>query len=845
MSGGLPFALRMARRELRGGLRGFWVFLTCLALGVAAIAAVGSVRESIARGLEREGATLLGGDAEASFTYRFASDDERAWLASIATEVSEVVDFRSMLVVERDEVERGLTQVKAVDAAYPLYGEIRLEPAMALADALAGNGALPGAVIAPALADRLALAPGDTFRMGTQEFVLSALLTGEPDDAGDGFGLGPRTLVQTEALENSSLIEPGTLFETRYRVALSEGADLATLEDAAMDQFRDTGLRWRDSRNGAPGVSQFVDRLGAFLVLVGLAGLAVGGIGVSSAVRAYLDAKTEVIATLKTLGAESRTIFAAYFAQVAALASLGIVAGLVIGGLAPILASPILEARLPVPAAIALYPGPLLEAALYGALTALIFTLWPLAQTEQVRAATLFRDVADRGRRLPRPIYLLATAALLALLVGAAAWFSQTWELALMTAGGILGSLILLALAAHGIRLLSRRLARSRLVRGRTALRLALGAVGGPGGATASVVLSLGLGLTVLACVGQIDANLRAAIARDLPEVAPSYFFVDIQPDQIDGFLARVEGDDAVSRVDTAPMLRGIITQINGQPARDVAGEHWVLDGDRGVTYAESPGARTTITEGTWWEMDYTGPPQVSFAAEEAEEMGLQLGDSLTVNILGRDIEAEITSFREVDFSTAGIGFILSMNPAALRGAPHTFISTVYAEEAAEAQILRDVAASYPNVTAIRVRDAIDRVTEVLAGIAAAVTYGASATLVTGLVVLIGAAAAGERARVFEAAVLKTVGAVRGQILAYLAVRSALLGLAAGSVAIVAGGIGGWAVTTFIMGTPWAFEPVSAIVVVAAGIIATLLAGLAFAWRPLATRPARVLRARG
>ncbi|MEM9901700.1 MAG: FtsX-like permease family protein, partial [Pseudomonadota bacterium] len=583
---------------------------------------------------------------------------------------------------------------------------------------------------------------------------------------------------------------------------------------------------------------------GAFLVLVGLAGLAVGGVGVSSAVRAYLDGKTEVIATLKTLGAESRTIFTAYFAQIGALAVLGVAAGLVIGALAPVLAGPLIEARLPVPAAIAIYPGPLLEAALYGVLTALVFTLWPLARTEQVRAATLFRDAAGTTRALPRPVYLVATGVLLALLVGAAAWFSGAVQIALMTAGGIIGSLVLLALAARGISLLCRRLARTRAVRGRTALRLALGAVGGPSGATASVVLSLGLGLTVLASVGQIDANLRAAIERDLPDVAPSYFFVDIQPNQIDGFLTRVEGDAAVSRVDTAPMLRGIITEINGVPARDVAGEHWVLDGDRGVTYSEDPGARTTITEGVWWPEGYEGPPQISFAAEEAAEMGLALGDRMTVNILGRDIEAEVTSFREVDFSTAGIGFILTMNPGALRGAPHTFISTVYAAEDAEAQILRDVAAAYPNVTAIRVRDAISRVSDVLAGIAAAVTYGAAATLVTGLVVLIGAAAAGERARVFEAAVLKTVGALRGQVLAYLAIRSALLGLAAGAVAIFAGGVGGWAVTTFIMETSWAFEPVSALTIVCAGVLATLLAGLAFAWRPLAARPARVLRAR-
>ncbi|MGB8812484.1 MAG: FtsX-like permease family protein, partial [Paracoccaceae bacterium] len=386
-------------------------------------------------------------------------------------------------------------------------------------------------------------------------------------------------------------------------------------------------------------------------------------------------------------------------------------------------------------------------------------------------------------------------------------------------------------------------LARGRFVRGRVAWRAALAAIGGPGEASGSVILSLGLGLSVLAAVGQIDANLRAAIDRDLPVRAPSYFFIDIQPDQIEGFLARVQGDPAVSRVESAPMLRGVVTQINGRPAREVAGEHWVVRGDRGLTYAEVPPENTKVVAGVWWPADYQGEPQVSFAAEEAEEIGLKLGDSVTVNVLGRDITARITSFRQVDFSTAGMGFVMTLNPSALAGAPHTYIATVYATEAAEAQILRDLATAYPNITAVRVRDAIARVTEALGAIATATAWAAAATLITGFVVLIGAAAAGERARVYEAALLKTLGATRARILFSFALRSAILGAAAGLVAIAAGGIAGWAVMTFVMESPYAFEPWSAIAIVLGGVLATLLAGLAFAWRPLAARPAQVLRA--
>jgi putative ABC transport system permease protein len=835
----LATAARFARREMRGGLRGFRLFLACLALGVAAIAAVGSVREAIQAGLDREGAALLGGDAEVDFTYRFATEEERAWMADRAEALSEIVEFRSLARVGE---ERALTQVKGVDDLYPLIGQVVLEPPQPLARALAVQDGLPGALMEPALADRLGLSPGDSFSLGTQEFRLAARLLREPDSAASGFALGPRTLLKRSALEGSGLLAPGTLYNSKYRLDLPPGTDLARLEAAARRAFEGSGMRWTDARNGAPGVAEFVDRLGAFLILVGLSGLAVGGVGVSAAVRAYLSGKTEVIATLRALGASRRVIFLTYFLQIGTLTLLGILIGLSLGALVPLLLSPVIEARLPIPASFALYPAPLAEAALYGLLTALAFTLWPLARSEEVRAATLFRDAWAGGRRLPAPRYLAVIGLLTLILVAAAGFFNGSWRLTLWTLGGIALALLLLALSAALLRRLARRGARG--ARGAPRLRWAFAALSGPGEGAAAVVLSLGLGLSVLAAVGQIDGNLRQAISGNLPEVAPSYFFVDIQKDQMAGYTERLEGDPAVSRIDSAPMLRGVITRINGRPAAEVAGDHWVLQGDRGVTYAATPDEQTTLTAGDWWPEDYSGPPLISFAAEEAEEMGLKLGDSLTVNILGRDITGTITSFREVDFSTAGIGFILAMNPAALAGAPHTFISTVYAEETAEPAILRDLAGRYPNITAIRVRDAIDRVADVLASLAAATSYGALATLITGFVVLIGAAAAGANARTFEAAVLKTLGASRRQVAASFLLRAALLGLFAGAVALLAGILGGWAVSHYVMETDFTVIWGSALLIILGGVAASTLAGLGFALKALNARPARVLRAR-
>jgi putative ABC transport system permease protein len=839
----LRLASRFARREMRGGLRGFRLFLACLALGVAAIAAVGSVRAAIEAGLQREGAALLGGQAEIDFTYRFAAPDERAWIEDRATEVSEIVEFRSMAVVGTGEsADRALTQIKGVDDLYPLIGQMVLSPEMPLDQALGDQDGQPGAVMERALSDRLGLSPGDSFRLGTKTFRLSALIVREPDSAASGFALGPRTLLRTVDLDGSGLLSEGTLFNSKYRMLLPLETALDPLKQAAQQRFENSGMRWTDARNGAPGVSRFVERLSAFLVLVGLSGLAVGGVGVSAAVRSYLNGKTEVIAALRALGADRATIFQTYFMQIGILSLLGVSIGVILGAVAPLLFAPLISARLPIPAAFAVYPGPLVEAAIYGLLTAFAFTLWPLARSENIRAATLFRDAWDGAARFPAPRYIVIIALTVALLVGLAGLFNGSWWLTLWTLGGIAGALFILTLAALLVRFLAQRAA--QLARGMPRLRWALTAIGGNGEGAGAVILSLGLGLSVLAAVGQIDGNLRQAISGNLPAVAPSYFFVDIQKDQIEGYTQRLEDDPDVSRIDSAPMLRGVVTEINGRPAKDVAGDHWVVRGDRGLTYAATPGDDAIITEGEWWAPDYDGPPLISFAAEEAEEIGLELGDTLTMNVLGRDITGTIASFQEVDFSTAGIGFILTMNPTALQGAPHTYISTVYAKPQAEAAILRDIATAYPNITAIRVRDAIDRVAAVLSGLAAAVSYGAAATLLTGFLVLIGAAAAGADARRYEAALLKTLGASRRAIATSFLLRAALLGLFAGAVALVAGILGGWAVSRFIMETSFSVQWPSAILIITGGALASILASLGFAIKALNARPAQVLRAR-
>jgi len=848
----LSLAFRLALREMRGGLKGFRVFLACLALGVAAVAAVGSVRAAIEQGLNDQGRAILGGDAELRFTARRVAEDERRWIEDRSLATSEIVDFRSMAVGASritGQDERGLTQVKGVDANYPLYGAVELEPAMPLADALAPDNGLYGLVMEPLLIDKMGLEIGDEVRLGVGKYQLRAALTAEPDGVSAGFGLGPRIIVLSDALETSGLLGAGSFYESALRLRVEPGTSLASLKDDVDAKAEETGWRWRDRRNGAPGVQQFVERVGAFLVLVGLAALAVGGVGVSSAVRSYLSEKTETIATLKTIGATGGGIFAVYLIQIGILTFIGVALGLLLGAGLPAMLGPLLEDLLPVPALFALYPAPIAEASIYGVLTALLFALWPLARTREVRAASLFRDVAESGWWWPRLIDLVLIGIVAGLLIASALWFSGIIMLAAWFLAGVAAALATLWVMAKVISWAAAKLARGSLPRGRPTLRLALASIGGPGGETTGAALSLGLGLTVLAAIGQIDFNMRTVINDQLPEDSPAFFFVDIQNSQLSDFNGSLGEVNGVGEIKTAPMLRGVITALNDVPSKEAINQidpaaRWVLRGDRGVSYAAAPPDGAEIVQGKWWDADYDGPPLASFSAEEGAEMGLKLGDTITVNILGRELTATIANFREINWRGLGINFLLILDPGAMRGAPHTHIATVHAHEEAEAPLLRQIGGAYPNVTAIRVKDAVDRVSAGLADLASATRWGAAAVLITGIVVLIGAAAAGERRRAYEAAIMKTLGASRARILSSFALRSGLIGASAGIVAVGFGAAASWAVMVHVMGTGFTFDLPSALGVVIGGALASLLAGLVFAWRPLSARPAQVLRSR-
>ncbi|MDO9126210.1 MAG: ABC transporter permease, partial [Parvibaculum sp.] len=335
MKGGeasFALAARLARRELRGGLKGFRVFIACLALGVAAIAGVGSVSSALTHGLAEGGQEILGGDIAIRLIHREATPEERAFISD-GTSVSASAEMRAMARGADETAERSqtLVELKAVDGVYPLYGEMELSPEMPLADALAIRDGRPGLVVEPNLLTRLGVEPGDLVRIGDAEFELRASIAREPDRVSDGFALGPRAMIAADALPLTGLVQPGSLVNYHYRVRLPDDArspqQIAAWVEALNERFPDAGWRVQDRSDSAPGVRRFVERVALFLSLVGLTALVVGGVGVANAVKSYLDGKRTVIATFKCLGAPGPLIFRLYLMQVMALAAVGILIG--------------------------------------------------------------------------------------------------------------------------------------------------------------------------------------------------------------------------------------------------------------------------------------------------------------------------------------------------------------------------------------------------------------------------------------------------------------------------------------------------------------------------------------
>jgi putative ABC transport system permease protein len=838
---GLSYALTLARRELRAGTRGFRVFIACLALGVTAIAAIGSLDASLIGGIAANARVLLGGDVAARIAYRPASADERGFLER-SGKLTTVATMRAM-ARSLDGARHSLIELKAVDVAYPLVGQVLLRPNQTLEAALERRDGTYGAAVDAVLAERLGLALGDRFKIGEATLQLRAIFVREPDAEFGEFPLGPHVTISEAAFGETKLIQPGAIVAYDYRLLLPAGSSARGWAQEARAAFPDAGWRIRTAADAAPSLRRFFDRVGLFLNLVGVTALLVGGIGIGNAVGAYVASKTAAIAILKCLGTPTRVVFAAALFQVLAMAGAAIAAAVIVGALLPLAAAPLLTGVLP-PLRLGLYPAPLAEAALAGVLTTLAFSLWPLAAIGRVPPASLFREATATGRR-PVPIAAAlasaAAAAGLALLIVAAA---PDRRIAAWYVGGAAVAFAVFRGVGEAIVRAAQLLGRVRAVAARPVLRLALANLHRPGAPTGRAIVSLGIGLSVLVAIVAVQGNLTQEIDRMLSEGSPAYFVIDIQPDQLAGFADIVGGVPGAS-FDQVPMMRGRITRLNGVPideAKVGAAAQWAVRSDRGLTYSAILPKGSRLVAGEWWPPDYHGPPLVSFDAELAQGMGLKVGDTLTVNLLGREITARITNLRQIDWTRLGINFAIVFAPGTLEAAPQTHLAAVYGSPDAAETVVRRLGERFPNLTAIPVREALAAVARIVAAIATALRLTALVTVAAGMLVLGGAIAAGHRRRVYDAVVLKVLGATRRTIGAAFLFEHGLVGAAAALAAAAIGTAAAYAIVTGPMNADWVFLYTPLAEVLPIGVAVALALGFAGTWRALGVKPAPYLR---
>ena len=841
----LKLAFAMALRELRSGAGGLAVFVLCIALGVAAVAAIGSLAASFDEALARQGRLLIGGDLAFELIHREASAEERAALDALGA-VSQSASFRAM--ARTADGKNALIEVKAVDDAYPLYGEV----SMSETERAGYIWRSPSMVLVErTLLDRLGLAVGKKLAIGAANVAIGGILGEQPDRLADRLAYGPKLLMSRETLAKTGLVQPGSLIRWTYRVKLpasraSDKEALAAARAAIESKFPQAGFAIRDWTDPAPSLRREADRFTQFINFVGLTALLLGGIGVGNAIQSYMAKKREIIATFKCLGAPSRLVLAVYLIQALLLTVVGIAIGLLIGALTPAILAAVYGDALPITLATEPHPLPLLTASLAGLLTMVLFVLWPLGRAASVPPAVLMRSHLTEEREPSALPYAVGAAiAGLALFVLAIAASEERVVTASISAGIVAAFLLL---TGFGI-LLQRYAARFRRIRP-PSLALALTSLAGPGSLARSIAVSLGLGLGLLVAVSLIYRSLHTEIANNIAIDAPAYYFLDVEAKDLAAFQQLVRTIEPDAKLDEAPMLRGRIVALKGVPAEKIKATpdtRWVLSGDRGLTYTDTVPPASTLVAGEWWPKDYAGAPLVSFDAELAEGLGLKLGDSITVNILGRNVEATIGSMRKIDWESLAINFVMVFSPNTLAGAPHRMLTTLEFPKGTpperEGKVIQALAEAYPLVTAIRVGDIVEAAKEMLGKVMAAIGATAGVTLLIGAAVLAGAVAAGQERRKYLAVIFKTLGATRSRIIRAELLEFGLPGLATALLAIVIATATAWALCKWAFEVDFVFSPLAAAETVLLALAFVLTIGAVTTWLVLSAKAAPYLRA--
>ena len=830
---------QIAQRDLNARFKGLRLLVLCIFLGTAALAAIGTLTAAIERELAANGQELLGGDIEIALWQRGLTDEERSALAAYGT-VSEGFRLQAMAVAGDNAAP---VELKAVDAKWPLYG------ALTLADGR-NVGAPQGmdAWLAKGALDRLGIAVGERFTIGSVTLRAAGVIANEPDRLSEGFQLGPTIIVAETVPAMAGLLQPGALYQTKQRVSFANPASTPeTVEEALNERFPSAGFTIRTRDRASPGADRFVRQMSDFLTLVGLAALVIAGIGIAGGVSSYLDQRRDSIATFKVLGATSADIVRIYALQIAIAALVGSLAGLAAGVLVTPLLAAALQGLLPVESGFVIEPLPLVLAASYGLLVAFTFAAAPLLRARAFPAMALMRSgivpLARDWRALGATALGLAAISALALATTAQPLLSGGF---LLGAGG---ALIILAVIGWALQRLARALPRPS----NPILRSALANLHRPGAPTGALVTALGFGLAAFVLLAAVQSAIDGNIQQRVPREAPDYFVLDVPRDKEPRFFAVVQEAFPDAALRTVPTLRGKVLAFGPKDKMTRVADlaelpegAWSLRGERGLTYSDRLPQGNRLVEGSWWSPLHSGEPLVSIDAEQARAIGVGVGDYITIGILGVERTARIANLREVDWENMGFNFTLVFSRNALVDAPHNLSATIDlpdgADDAARGALLRTLVRELPSSSVVEIGGLLVEGRKLLEQVALGTLAAAAVTVLAGLAVLLGAIAAARAARTYDTVVLRVLGASRRQI---LMLQLAEYGMIAGLLALVAlalGGVLGWIVITAVFSFDWLPDWPVVLGVLGIGLALVLAFALAGSLPLLKAKPARALR---
>lgn len=842
----MNLATRLAvalRRESRGSRARLAYFAACLALGVGAIVGVASLISAIETGVRSQSRELLACDFTVSSRRELPPELDGFFERFSSFERTDVLELATMAgTPEGEDARVRLCQLYAVDGAYPFYGELATEPRRPLAELLERSDAL---ACERELAEWLGLTVGNTLRLGGADFELSAVVDDAPGRLDFSMTLGPRVWISSEGLERTALTGFGN--RVRHRALFRLPQDEAD-RDALRDLERDlragladpTFLRFESHFEGQPRVRRSLDRVERYLGLVALLSLLLGGTGVAMIVRAWLAGKAQQTAVLRCLGWRPREVFLLYLVHVSVLALVGSLIGALLGTLAPWFVGRLAPELLPAAFVDLWQPLALARGIGLGVGIAACFSLPALAAVWRVPPARVLRVEAE-----PLPPHRVLAFAAAALLVGgmfAGAWIQSE---DLLWAAAFTGALLVVAtvlyFAARAVMRLSTRVPRTRLP---AAITVGLSALGRPGSATVGAVVALGLGVLVVVSMWMLESRLTRELRGSLPEDAPTMFFADVQPDQWQT-LSDTLRDLGSSRIDSVPVVMARLSAVDGIPVGELAAgrpdeSRWVFTREQRLTWMEALGEDNVLVSGELWSRDDLD--EISLEEEFARDIGAELGTVLRMNVQGVPLDLTVTSIRSVVWQSFSINFFCVVEPGVLEEAPYFRIAAARLPAERESALELEVARSLPNVTVIRVRAVLEKVSEVLERLAFGVQALGSLTILCGLSILAGAIATTMLERRREAALWKTVGVTRSGVALFFASEYALCGLLAGT-------LGGVGATVFATGfltrvlelepqIPWSVPLVSGLACALASVVAGLLASR----RALAAPPMEVLR---